>query len=149
MKLTLNRHPDGLSCTIGDLLIDGEVLCHTLEPSQKATTLPTDIQALSKGAIPAGTYDVAITPSALAARGELWSPCGDHLLPLLVNVPGFDGIRIHAGNTGLDTRGCILVGSWLGGEFLSGSREALTALMVKLIDAKDAGESISIEVCDP
>lgn len=149
MKLTLNRHPSGLSCTIGDLLIDGELFCHTLEPPEKAHTLPADIQAVSKGFIPVGTYRVVITPSPEAVRGELWSPCGEHLLPLLLDVPGFDGIRIHAGNAGVETRGCVLVGSWLGGEFLSGSRDVLTSLMVKLIDAKDEGQSIDIEICAP
>jgi Family of unknown function (DUF5675) len=61
-------------------------------------------------AIPAGRYRVALTVSDRAARGSLWSPRPDHNLPLLLDVHGFEGIRIHSGNTDRNTEGCILVG---------------------------------------
>jgi hypothetical protein len=61
-------------------------------------------------AIPAGRYRVVLTVSDRAARGSLWSPRPDHKLPLLPDVHGFEGIRIHSGTTDRDTEGCILVG---------------------------------------
>src|SRR5665213_2087036 len=95
MKLTLNRNPPGLTCMIGDLLVDGEVQCNTLEDIPRETKVPRET------AIPSGTYKVVLTESEAVNEGRLWSPSGK--LPLLLDVPGFSGIRIHAGNTDKDT----------------------------------------------
>lgn len=118
--------------------MDGEPFCDSLEDLPHATKIAGDTR------IPAGTYRVTLEDSPAAMVGKLWSP-RHWALPLLHNVPGFEGVRIHAGNTDRDTRGCILVGHWIGGEFISGSRPVLTALMEKLIDAK----SIELEITEP
>jgi len=79
--------------TIGRLYINGIYLCDTLE-------LPENNNALGKPCIPRGIYAVHLT----------MSPRFHRVLPLLLNVPGYEGIRIHPGNTVKDTKGCILVG---------------------------------------
>lgn len=67
-------------------------------------------------------------------------------LPLLVNVPGFGGVRIHPGNTDHDTDGCILVGLAKGPDFVTESRRAFDQLFAKIKAALDAGEKITLEV---
>lgn len=133
MILTLNRHPPGPTYMIGDLLVNGEFQCHTLED------IPRQVKVKGETAIPAGDYPVEIT----------WSPRFNRDLPLVRGVPGFEGIRIHAGNTDKDTEGCILVGTWTGGEKISNSRDALSALMDVLQVASISKQSIRLEVCDP
>jgi hypothetical protein len=79
-----------------------------------------------------------------------WSPKFKRRLPLLIEVPGFDGIRIHPGNTVEDTNGCLLVGERViqhqGKPFLTNSAVAFERLFAKLADAGYKGESISIQV---
>lgn len=151
MRLTLNRHPSGLTCTIGDLLVDGELLCHTLEdPVREQPGVPVSVwKVAGDTAIPAGVYDVQLTFSDRAAQGYLWTPLPDYKLPQVMNVPGFEGIRIHAGNTDNDTEGCILVGSWTGGEFLHNSRGSLQSLLDTMNVAMIGNLPITIEVCNP
>lgn len=143
MKLTLNRHEPGITCMIGDLLVDGDELSHTLEDIPRPTKVPRET------CIPAGTYKVVLTESPAADEGRLWSPRADNKLPLLLDVPGFSGVRIHAGNTNKDTAGCILVGSWTGGEFIHNSRIALQGVMDMLEIAEIGKQDVFIEVNDP
>lgn len=133
MRLTLNRHPSGRSCTIGDLLVDGEFFCHTLEDVVRPKKIPGET------AIPTGTYGLEIT----------WSPRFKRDLPLLLRVPGFEGVRIHAGNTAADTEGCLLVGTWSGGEEIRNSRAALERLLDTLKTAAILKQPVTIEVCAP
>jgi hypothetical protein len=86
-------------------------------------------------AIPEGTYPVIVSPSDRAKRGGLWSPSPDYLLPLLLNVTGFEGVRIHAGNDASATSGCILVGRTRGKDTIGESRLALSALLAKMLGA--------------
>ena len=94
MKLLLKRTYKGDKYTIGKLYIDGEFFCETLEDVVRPAKIKHET------AIPFGTYKVILTMSNRFKK----------VLPLLLNVPNFDGIRIHAGNTDADTSGCILVG---------------------------------------
>jgi len=87
-------------------------------------------------AIPVGTYQIIITPSKRFGR----------LLPLLVSVPDFDGIRIHPGNKAEDTEGCILVGKTRSSDFIGRSREAFDELFIRMVDCADSC-SIEIEDC--
>jgi len=94
MKLTLKRIFKGEKYTIGKLYIDGEYFADTLEDPVREEKI------YGETAIPIGTYKVTIT---LSPRFRRW-------LPLLHDVPNFEGVRIHRGNTPEDTHGCILVG---------------------------------------
>lgn len=140
MQLRVERNPKGLTCVIGTLFTDGISFCNTLERLPDDSAFPD---------IPAGTYSVGLTVSPEARSGKLWTPSPTGILPLICAVPGRLGIRIHAGNSDGDSRGCILVGQWNGGEFLSDSRHTLTLLMEKMIEANERGETFQIEVVDP
>lgn len=127
MKLQLKRlHRTDLS-TIGELYVDGVFECYTLEDVER------EVKIKSETAIPKGTYKVIVTMSNRFKR----------LLPLLMNVPNFEGIRIHPGNTNHDTEGCILVGQTRSKDFIGKSRKAFDNLFKKIQKEK----SITIEVC--
>jgi hypothetical protein len=127
MKLKLLREKSSDDTTIGKLYINEEFFCYTLEDKVR------DKKVYGETAIPAGTYKVLIT----------WSPRFKRQLPLLVDVPRFDGIRIHPGNTHKNTEGCILVGEYVEGEFLYKSKIAFDRLYAILVKSKD---SITIEI---
>lgn len=94
LKLKLDRVFKGPDYTIGKLYVDGRYFADTLEDAVREVKIP------GKTAIPAGTYAVVYNMSKRFKK----------MMPLLLNVPGFEGVRIHAGNTAGDTDGCILVG---------------------------------------
>lgn len=141
MRLRLERDPTGLTCTIGRLSIDGVEFAHTLEdPIREKPGVPVgQWKVAGDTAIPAGVYPVQIT----------YSPRFNEDLPLVMRVPGFEGIRIHAGNTSEDTEGCILVGTWRGGEFIYDSRKTLNALLDILEVAVATDRPITLEVVNP
>lgn len=94
MTLRLVREPTVNGATHGCLFVDGRFLCFTLEDAIR------DVKVPGQTAIPAGRYRVIVTPSVRFQRP----------LPLLLDVPGFSGVRIHPGNGIGDTEGCVLVG---------------------------------------
>ena len=96
MNITVKRTFKGPEYTIGKLYIDGAYFCDTLED----TVRPAGVKIASKTAIPAGTYKVKKT----------MSPRFKKILPEILNVPNFSGVRIHSGNTAADTDGCLLLG---------------------------------------
>ena len=95
MKIEVKRTFKGTEYTIGKLYIDGNYFCDTLED-----TVRIGDKVYGKTAIPAGTYKVKKT----------FSPRFKKVLPEILNVPGFSGVRIHSGNTAKDTEGCLLLG---------------------------------------
>lgn len=130
MDLLLNREPSNEECTLGKLYIDGEYFCETLEDPVR------DRKIATRTAIPAGKYKVVITPS----------PRFNTPLPLLMRVPGFTGIRIHAGNWAKDTDGCILVGMERQDNRLYMSKMALSKLIIKISRAIDANQPVWITI---
>ena len=115
MNLQVKRFHFGPTATIGRLYVDGSFHSYTLEDTVRE--LPgvavEKWKVAGKTAIPVGTYTVALTFSNRFQK----------VLPQLLNVPGFEGIRIHPGNKSADTEGCLLVGAtwdeaiedWIGG----------------------------------
>ena len=125
MKLHLQRTERGDRYTMGRLAIDGEPFCDTLEPTDRhleAATMRPEQKVFGQTAIPTGTYPVVLT----------YSPRFKRTLPLLKNVPHFEGIRIHPGNSATDTAGCILVGRRLHSGRLTDSRQTMRQLMTTL-----------------
>ena len=123
MKLLLKREHGTKGYTLGTLLVGDTPICDTLEDEERAT------KVYGKTAIPLGTYVVILT----------YSPRFKKILPLLINVPGYDGIRIHPGNTSKDTLGCILVGTAKGNGIIYNSRAAFATLLTIL---KETNEKI-------
>ena len=105
MKLKLNRIALRKTYTIGKLYIDGKYFCDTLEDTVRDTNKSGKFdngekKVKGKTAIPYGTYEIKWT----------YSPRFKKYTPQLMNVPQFEGIRIHAGNSSTDTEGCLLLG---------------------------------------
>jgi hypothetical protein len=98
MELHIYRHTyntEGDKNIIGDLFIDGVFFCHTLEDEKRSD----GIKVYGETAIPDGLYDVKVTMSNRFKR----------LMPAILDVPMFKGIRMHGGNTSKDSHGCPLV----------------------------------------
>jgi hypothetical protein len=139
MKLTLHRFNCGQRATLGELFVDKEFTCFTIEDQDRQ--LETGGEKIPRETcIPRGSYPVVVT----------WSNRFKRELPLVKDVPGFDGIRIHPGNTHDDTEGCILVGSsWFNtadGPAVNNSRATFGTLFERLEAAYARGEAISLEV---
>ena len=134
MVLLLKRRPTTDNCTLGDLFVDGVHEAFTLEDVVREGP-----KVMHETAIPPGRYRVDITLSARFGR----------LLPELVDVPGFTGIRIHSGNTSADTSGCILVGRSQTADRVSESRVAMDALQPKIAAALARGEDVRITIENP
>jgi hypothetical protein len=98
MKITVKRIAKKTNYTIGKMYINDVYFCDTLEDTVR--DLSKESKVAGQTAIPAGTYKVIVNLSPKFGRE----------LPRLLDVPGFDGILIHRGNTDADTAGCILVG---------------------------------------
>ena len=123
MKLILTRHARRADYTSGRLEDEnGKKISDTLEPTWRDYK-GGELKIPKKSAIPEGSYRVVVTKSQRFQK----------YLPLLVGVPGFEGVRIHAGNTSRDTEGCILVGQNLQVGKVLWSRITLEKLM-KLIE---------------
>ena len=136
LELTLTRAHFFPTCCIGDLTVDDAPECFTLEDTVRNPGSP---KVAGATAIPYGRYRVVIDQSV-----RFHQP-----MPHILDVPGFDGIRIHSGNTSADTEGCVLLGSvwnidrpdWIGG-----SHVAFEAFAAKLREALAVGKECWITV---
>lgn len=135
MKLSLQRFEFTEQSTIGRLSVNGEGFCVTLEDKDRRLEFGGE-KVYGKTAIPRGTYKVVIDFSNRFKRE----------LPRLLNVPGFEGIRIHPGNAPEDTEGCILIGANWRKDWVTDSRATFNKLFQRLEIAYDNGEEIEIEV---
>lgn len=138
MKLMLKRKYLGPDYTIGDLFIDGEFFCNTIEDvvrklpaacpdTPKGRNCTCKEKVYAQTAIPAGTYKVTVE----------YSPRFKRQLPRLHNVPHFIGILIHSGNTAKDSAGCIIVGFNTVKGKVTGSRATSDRLNALLAKEKD------------
>lgn len=121
------------AAVLGDLYVNA-FSCLTLENAARS--------------IPAGTYRVTLTVSGRAVSGSLWSPREDRRLPLVCDVPGRTGIRVHAANRPGELEGCIALGRAVYGDTLGESRNALIEFMAKLDVAERIGEACWLHLED-
>jgi len=127
MEIKIKRLHRTEHSTIGELSIDGVFECFTLEDKER------EVKIKGETAIAKGTYQVIINRSNRFKK----------LLPLLLNVPNFEGIRIHSGNSNHDTEGCILVGRTRSQDFIGQSRKAFDKLFKKMQKAENITITIS------
>jgi hypothetical protein len=121
MEIKIRRFEFGTTYTIGKLYIDGVYQCFTLEDKVREGA-----KVNGQTAIPYGNYSVVIDHSNRFNRD----------MPHILNVPGFEGVRIHSGNTSADTEGCVLLGTtWAGKDFVGNSKLAFDAFFDKLTKA--------------
>jgi len=137
MKLKLTRDIFSDSYTLGNLSVDGKELFVTVEDRDRKLEAG-EVKVPKETAIPRGTYKIDIT----------FSPKYQKKVPILLNVPGFTGIRIHSGNDKDDTEGCIIVGMSRNERtgWISESRKAISILYPMLFEAHDKGEPITMEI---
>lgn len=139
MNIQVIRETFTPKSTIGKMYIGGRFFCYTLEDVDRDRNKDGDLndageqKVYGETAIPRGKYNVTLI---MSNRFKV-------IMPLLNNVPGFEGIRIHNGNTSEHTHGCILVGESKGLDFIGGSKMAFAKLMDILSKTK---EPITIEI---
>lgn len=133
LELSIDRHTantkreDGDNNIIGDFKIDGHFFCYSLEDQKRfdGKKVPGET------AIKAGRYKVVLTMSNRFKR----------IMPLLLNVPNFEGVRLHGGNTSKDTQGCPLIAFNTDKVKIWGSAEKeLTSRLQKFIKDNPDGE---------
>lgn len=138
--LTLLRKEYTDISTIGELSLNGSFLCYILEDKVRDINKDGDLldagekKVYGKTAIPAGTYDIIIN---MSNRFKV-------MMPLLLKVPGYEGVRIHSGNKAEDTEGCLIVGMSKAKDTVLQSRDAYKFLMFKLKDF----DNITIKILD-
>ena len=136
MELKVVRKEFSGKTSIGELYVNDVFFCYTLEDTDRNLYNTMGKQEIEKlkvygqTAIPYGRYEVIIS----------WSNKFKCLMPLVSNVPGYLGIRIHKGNTEAHTHGCLLVGMKKGIDKISNSTDAYDKLFALLQDACSKGK---------
>lgn len=120
--------------TVGQLFINDQFECFTLEDVDRHLEAYPDRKIKKETCIPRGFYKVVLS----------LSPKYKRVMPEVLYVPGFSGIRIHSGNTKEDTEGCILVGKTRKEDYVGQSRLAYDALFQKL--SLDPDTQITMEI---
>ena len=125
MELKLIRNKTNKEYTEGKLYINGVYFCDTLEDKDRGLlqTMSVDtiktIKVYKETCIPYGRYKVILSMSKRFGK----------VMPELLSVKGFVGVRMHSGNTIYDTEGCILVGTKSSDGIITNSRKTFNALM--------------------
>lgn len=154
MKLKVHRRYKGPLYTIGSLYIDGVYFCDTLEDIDRGLTKDMPLATIKrikvKGStcIPYGTYKITlnvVSPKYSNYKKYPFAYAVKAKIPRLLDVPGFDGVLIHPGNTQNDTDGCLLVGENKVKGSVINSINTWKALYNKLSAADKRKESITIE----
>lgn len=143
MELTLKRRPSQGGATIGELLEDGVRLCYSLEDEIREIEGRPVHEWKIKGAtaIPAGRYRITLENSPRFGADTL----------TVNDVPGFVGVRMHAGNDADDTEGCPLLGTAVTATTIVGgtSRPAVAMATAHVRQAIQRGEEVWMDVCNP
>lgn len=154
MELKVERKWKKDTYTIGKLYINGVFFCNTLEDKDRGLTQKMSLMQIkslkvhSQTAIPSGKYNIrmdVISPK-YSLKPWFFSNCHGGRVPRLENVPGFDGVLIHTGNTAADSSGCILVGKNDKVGMVTKSKDYFLQLYNKMYAAYKKGEKITITI---
>lgn len=154
MKILIDRKWKKEDYTIGKLYVDGVFFSNTLEDRDRGLTSTMSIEEIKKKkkagdtAIPTGTYKVRMDiPSPRFSKSNWYiKNCNGAKMPRLKDVPGYDGVLIHCGNTAKDTEGCILVGKNDVKGMVTKSKDYFLKLYNIMYIAYKKGESIEITI---
>ena len=141
MELLLKRHTFKPTYTIGKLFLNSKYFCDVIEDTVRDLNMDGDLDDCGEGkvygktAIPYGRYEVQVTMSTRFKK----------LLPILIGVKGFEGIRIHSGNTEQDSLGCLIVGENKEVGKVLNSRVTMDKLMKEFESHKMEKHYITIE----
>jgi len=142
MELQLKREIFTEQSTIGTLTINGEFECFILEDKDRGLSDALSLEQIlkvkvyGKTCIPYGRYEIDWTMSARFKK----------MMPILLNVKGYSGIRIHKGNTEIDSLGCLLCGTRKKSNMITESTLATKNLYAKIEAAKKQGQRIYITI---
>lgn len=153
MKLKLIRKWKTPEYTIGQLFVDGVLFSNTLEDTDRGLkkTMPlAQIKQIKKAGItciPSGTYSITLAvQSPKYLRSNTMMRFNSGYMPRLLDVPGYEGVLIHPGNSAEDTEGCILPGKNDKVGWVSNSTDYFKKLYTKMKSASVIGEKITIEI---
>lgn len=147
MKINVQRLKSDPDATIGFLTVDSKPMCFTLEDEHR------DVKVMDETRIPSGVYEIKLRDAGGITKkyaskypdihkGMLW----------LQDVPNFEWVYIHVGNTDDHTSGCLLVGNSAnlreGNKTIGSSVDAYKELYVLVADAIESGEPVFIEIID-
>lgn len=144
LNLKLERKWKKEKYTIGNLYVNGVFFSNVLEDTVRGLRqdmTPEEIKKIKihgQTAIPSGRYEIRVTLSARFRRQ----------LPILLNVPGYAGVRIHPGNTDANTEGCLLPGKNDRIGQVSNSRATMAALQKQIEEAIYQNSKVYIEIVD-
>lgn len=142
MELKLIREHFNEKETIGKLYVNNVLFSFTLEPTFRGLISDMSEDEIKRQkiygvtAIPKGSYHVTLTYSKRFQK----------ILPELLYVKGFNGVRIHAGNYAKDTQGCILLGNYNGGNYVTESRQYVERLIKMMQGSINDDEGIIIKI---
>ncbi len=126
MEIKVLRKEFSDESTIGELFVNEEFHCYTLEDFYRED----GSKVFGKTAIPEGRYQVIVNHSNHFKKE----------MPLLISVPGYEGVRIHPGNTAADTLGCVLVGKNKGKDVISNCAGVFESLLTKIKTGTENGK---------
>jgi hypothetical protein len=130
MRILINRTYYTAQATMGELFIDGQKFCYTLED----TARPHGIKVSGDTCIPEGEYYIKLTMSSRFKRELPMIYTEPNEYEILKGGIGFKGVRIHRGNTHVNTHGCVLVGEQQKGNMVLKSKLAEIKLIKKIKD---------------
>lgn len=141
MQIKVKRIAKKATYTIGRLYVDEKYVCDTLEDAVR------DKKIYGKTAIPSGTYKITMDVVSPRFKDRAWAKPYGGKIPRLIDVPNYEGVLIHVGNTADDTSGCLLVGKNTIVGMVTDSTNTFKNLMDNyLIPAKKRGENITITI---
>lgn len=156
MNILVYRKYKKPTYTIGEIYIDGDLFCSSLEDKDRSLTQGMDLKTIKdlkvygQTAIPTGTYEVSLDiTSPRFSQMEFYKEVCNGKVPRLLNVPGFEGILFHVadGPRGAELlQGCIGVGkNKIKGGLLEG-KETFKKLYKKMEEAKNRGEKVTVTI---